>query len=243
MYKIRSRFTKKGDLIFISHLDLVRVFERAMRRANIPISYSQGFNPHPIMAFATALGVGVTSEAEYIDIQLDEKIELNDFIDRINAVMPDGLKIIKSKYIESTEDSLMAILKRSIYLVKVNLISELKEEFIIEQLSKFIDNEEIIEIKEKKKKNKDRYKRERNKVQETNIRPLINELMLFSVQGKELILKMNLVTGSVGNLKPETVMRKLEELTEIPMLLDSVRINRLELLKEQKGQFVELMEE
>ncbi|WP_026475953.1 TIGR03936 family radical SAM-associated protein [Alkaliphilus transvaalensis] len=246
MFKMRSRFTKTGDLVFISHLDLVRVFERAMRRANIPISYSQGFNPHPIMAFATALGIGVSSEAEYIDIQLDEEIDVNEFISRLNAVLPEGLKLLKSQYVAPKAESLMAILKRSIYIVKVDLETPMEEDAVRAQLSDFIKKEEIIEVKEKKKKKgKGGFRRDRdkNKVQETNIRPLIHELIIFSLNGQEMLLKMNLAAGSVGNLKPEIVVKHLKELTEIPLNLESVRISRLESLKEHNGQFVTLMEE
>ncbi|MBM7613589.1 TIGR03936 family radical SAM-associated protein [Alkaliphilus hydrothermalis] len=240
--KLRSRFSKKGDLIFISHLDVVRLFERAMRRGKIPISYTQGFNPHPIMAFATALGVGVESEAEYIDIQVDEKIETDEFISRLNAVMPGGLKILMSQYIDSSEDSLMAILRRSIYLVKINLEKTFDEEAIKEKINHFLTLEEIIEVKEKKKKKGKGFRRDKNKVQETNIRPLIHDLSLFSMNGQELILKMNLTTGSSGNLKPEVLVRKLAEETDLPIILDTVRINRLELLKEKDGQYVTLIE-
>ncbi len=242
MVKIRCRFSKKGDLIFISHLDLVRLFERAMRRSNLPISYSQGFNPHPVMAFATALGVGISSEAEYIDLQLEDRIAPAEFIERLNAVMPGGLTIMKAEYIEPGTESLMAILRRSLYLVTVQLTSEQEQESLEEKLRDFLRLETIIEIKEKKKKKGKQRRREQNLLQEINIREWIHGVELFSLIGKELIIKANLATGSAGNLKPEVLMNKIQEICDLPLDLETVRINRLELLKEGEGQFVPLMD-
>ena len=238
MYRLRSRFYKKDDLVFISHLDLMRVFERAMRRANIPISYTQGFNPHPIMAFATALGIGVASEGEYIDIQIDKHIELEDFIDRLNSVLPEGLKILQSVYITSSEDSLMSVIKRSVYLVKVKISDEITQAELEAKTDQFLSLTEIIEIKEKKKKNK----KDKPKLQETNIRDSIHQLNILSYNNNEIIFKMNLSAGSEKNLKPEIVIRKIAEATELPINLESIRIQRLELLKEQNGDFVSIIE-
>lgn len=241
MVKIRCQFSKTGDLIFISHLDLVRLFERAMRRSKLPISYSQGFNPHPIMAFATALGVGVSSDAEYVDLQLEKEIDPKEFTDQLNAVMPSGLKILKCKYIEPSAESLMAILKRSIYLIRVQLTAEMDQQTFEERLNNFLALDSIIEVKEKKKKGKHR-RRAENTLQEINIRNWIHEATLFSLTSKELIIRANLSTGSVGNLKPEVLMAKLKELCEIPIDLETIRINRLALLKEEAGQFIPLMD-
>lgn len=238
MHRLRSRFYKKDDLVFISHLDLVRVFERALRRAGIPVSYTQGFNPHPIMAFATALGIGVASEGEYIDIQIDKRIDTLEFIDKINSVLPQGLKILQAAYVASSEDSLMSQIKRSTYLVRVKASRNILQEELKEKLSYFLGQTEVFEAKEKKKKNKN------NKAthQETNIRDSIFELNVLSSFEDELIIKMNLAAGSEKNLKPEVVVRKIAEYTELPLNLESVRVHRLELLKEHNGDFVPIME-
>ncbi|AOY76860.1 TIGR03936 family radical SAM-associated protein [Clostridium formicaceticum] len=233
MYRIRSRFHKKGDMIFISHLDLVRLFERAFRRGNIPISYTQGYNPHPIMAFATALGVGVSSEGEYIDIEIEEKLDLKDFMERLNHVLPEGLCITKSKYISQKEDSLMSVIQYSSYIVKVVFEKEVPEEILQEKLEEFLSLEEIIEVKEKKKKN---YHKRSNKkqVQQVNIRPYILSIKVFKIVEKEVLLKMTLATGSSGNLKPEVVVKKFGEVAELQVNLEKTRVHRLELLTQIK---------
>ena len=69
--KVRIKFSKQGNLRFVGHLDMMRYFQKAFRRSELPISYSEGFSPHQIMSFAAPLGIGMTSEAEYVDITFD----------------------------------------------------------------------------------------------------------------------------------------------------------------------------
>ncbi|ABW19295.1 TIGR03936 family radical SAM-associated protein [Alkaliphilus oremlandii] len=237
MVTIRSRFYKKGDMVFISHLDLVRVFERAIRRANIPVDYTQGFNPRPIMAFATALGVGVASDGEYIDVQLMEEMDAESFKDSLNHVLPEGLGIIKSLEISSKEQSLMSVVASSTYLVQFRTTELLEEDAINHQIKEFLAEESIIEIKEKKdKKNKGNHRNKKPVFSETNIRPWIHSITLFSLDQHTIVLKMDLAAGSQGNLKPEVVVQKMDELEKISIILDSVRIHRLDLFKEENGE-------
>ncbi len=84
--KVRVKFSKYGVMKFIGHLDIMRYFQKAMRRAEIPAAYSQGFSPHMIMSFANPLGVGLTSDGEYFDIELEESISSEIAIGRLNAV-------------------------------------------------------------------------------------------------------------------------------------------------------------
>ncbi len=236
MITIRSRFYKKGDMVFISHLDLIRVFERAVRRANIPVAYTQGFNPRPIIAFATALSVGVSSEGEYIDIQLSEKMDADLFKENLNNVLPEGLQIIKSIAISNKEQSLMSVISSSTYLVKLKVNDITSKEYIEELISKLLNCESIIQIKQKK--NRSRKRNKKPEFREINIRPLIKSIELFSVDKDEVILKMHLAAGSENNLKPEIVIDKLCELTDLSITADETRIQRLDLLKEENGEYI-----
>ena len=69
--KVRIKFTKQGAMKFIGHLDIMRYFQKAMRRADVDIKYSEGFSPHQVMSFAAPLGVGLTSNGEYMDIEVN----------------------------------------------------------------------------------------------------------------------------------------------------------------------------
>jgi radical SAM-linked protein len=82
------RYAREERVKYISHLDLMRTFQRALRRAHIPVAYSTGFNPHPRLAFASALAVGVTSSDEYMDTILEEPMVPGEFVARMNSVMP-----------------------------------------------------------------------------------------------------------------------------------------------------------
>ena len=92
-FQIRLRFQKIGDLKFISHLDLMRTMRRAFHRAQIPLAYSCGFNPHPKMTFALPLSLGSESICEYMDITVTEELEYEQIKSRCNAVLPEELQI------------------------------------------------------------------------------------------------------------------------------------------------------
>lgn len=93
MYKIRFTFTKKGFLKYISHLDLMRLLQRAMRRANLPLKMSEGFSPHPKLSIARALKLGLESENEEASIMLKESMSVDEFKDRLQKQLPQGMEI------------------------------------------------------------------------------------------------------------------------------------------------------
>ena len=94
--RIIACFTKPDSVRFVSHLDTQRLFQRAFRRAGLPLAYSQGFNPHPLLSFATALSCGYTSDGEYFDVILSEPVEPEAFVTRVNAVLPEGMRIVSA---------------------------------------------------------------------------------------------------------------------------------------------------
>ena len=92
--KARIKFRKYGIMRFIGHLDVMRFFQKAMRRANIPIAFTGGYSPHMIMSFAQPLGVGLTSDGEYLDIELTESISSEDAVRQLNEVSVEGIEIL-----------------------------------------------------------------------------------------------------------------------------------------------------
>ena len=91
--KARIKFRKYGVMRFIGHLDVMRFFQKAMRRAGIPIAFTGGYSPHMIMSFAQPLGVGVTSDGEYLDIELKEETDCKEAVRRLNEVMVEGIEV------------------------------------------------------------------------------------------------------------------------------------------------------
>ena len=92
--KIRIKFKKYGSMKFIGHLDVMRYFQKVMRRAGVDICYSGGFSPHQVMSFASPLGVGVTSEGEYVDIEVHSSESSSVMVKRLNAVMTEGFEAV-----------------------------------------------------------------------------------------------------------------------------------------------------
>ncbi|MBE5960947.1 MAG: DUF2344 domain-containing protein [Lachnospiraceae bacterium] len=225
---VRVKFAKYGAVKFIGHLDVMRYFQKANRRAELNIVYSQGFNPHQIMSFAAPLGVGLTSDGEYVDLELHEMDTPEEMIKRLNATMNEGFLITGFKELpdplpNQRKETAMSLVAAADYLVSVKDGYEIvtkdgalsKEEF--ERLfGEFYAKEDITILKKTKKSEK-----------EVDIKPFIyqadftkesfyanNECKTEVADGtvhaqsyengKKLYLK--LATGSVTNLKPELVM-------------------------------------
>lgn len=116
--RIIARFEKGEAVRFVSHLDIQRTFQRAFRRANVPLAYSQGFNPHPQLSFATALSLGYTSEAEWFDIKLAEDMSPEAFQAAVNATLPTGFRILEASAAENGLPALTALMAAAEYEIR-----------------------------------------------------------------------------------------------------------------------------
>lgn len=230
MKNMRLKFIKRGNMIYISHLDLMRFFQRTFRRAGIMLKHTEGFNPQPKMSFATALALGTSSDGEYMDVELDSDISSEELLEKLNENLSEDIKILKAKERDGKE-SIMSLIEWGQYVVKVKSNTEYRIEEVQEKVDSFLKLEEIIELKEKKKKNK-------VTTREVNIRPNIKRLDLMTAENGEIMINMFLKTGSNGNLKPETVLAKLAEYTGLDFNLDSTRVHRVDLFVERDGKIV-----
>ncbi len=114
-----AEFEKKGRMVWFSHLDLQSTMQRALRRAELPVRFSQGFNPHVELAFATALSVGAESLCELMDVELAEEVAPADFLMRLNACLPEGLQVRRARLAQEGEPALAARLAEAEYAVCV----------------------------------------------------------------------------------------------------------------------------
>ena len=191
--KARIKFKKEGNLRFIGHLDVMRHFQKVMRRARIPIAFTAGYNPHMIMSFASPLGIGLTSQGEYFDIELAGHISSAEAVRRMNAVTAEGMEVISFRQIaEEKKMTAMAIASAADYLVGCKC-RENGAVFTQERITGFLGQQEIVVTKQTKRSE-----------QEADIRPLIYQMELT----KEGIY-LQLAAGSAQNLKPELVMSAL----------------------------------
>ena len=196
MIRYRIRYSKEGAARFISHLDMVRTFERVVRRASLPVSLSEGFNPHPKFGFGFPLPVGMAGQSEYVDLMLDSAMDPDQIVSSLERAMPPGLRVTGACLVEEEKSALMAQVERSVYQVRAA-----REELPkgVETLRKCLEDMmgmQEITISRRKKDG-------RNVI--FDIRP---GLLAFSVREDEaaVVIEMELMTSSSLNVRPEEVI-------------------------------------
>jgi radical SAM-linked protein len=116
MYHYLLSFSKEGDIKFISHLDLMRTFIRALRRAEMPVAYSQGFSPQPRLTFAAPLAVGLEARNEYLDLYLTEAWQNERILQALNGQLPLGIKVKGVHEVELNKDPLSSMVTAALYI-------------------------------------------------------------------------------------------------------------------------------
>lgn len=139
--RVRVRFAKDGDLRFTGHLDLQRLFERALRRSGLPLRYSQGFNPKVRLNLASALPLGFSSEAELLDFLLDEALETAEIQQRLSAALPADIQIRQVEFVPNQLPSLQSSLRTSEY--RVSFKPAVETRVIKEKLSQLLLQDNI----------------------------------------------------------------------------------------------------
>jgi radical SAM-linked protein len=117
--RMRIVFATDDSVKYVGHLDMARAWERAIRRARLPLAYTQGFNPQPRIQFAAALPVGFTGQAELVDVYLNEELEPDRFLARLSAVLPAGLRPVEARIVPRDWPSLQSQLRAARYRVEV----------------------------------------------------------------------------------------------------------------------------
>lgn len=207
---IRMKFRKHGCMKFIGHLDIMRYFQKAIRRADIDIAYSEGFSPHMIMSFAAPLGVGLTSEGEYVDLQVNSCVSSKAAVDALNNVMVDGMEVISFKLLPETVKNAMASVAAADYFV--NFREGYAPENWEEKFMKFLQKEELLIVKKTKRSEA-----------EVDLKP-----MLYKAEIREEGIFMQVACGSAGNLKPELVMEAFAKENGIELEPFALEVCRLE---------------
>lgn len=145
--RMRLRFGKSGAMRYLSHLELLTVFTRAVSKAGVPILFSQGFHPHPRFSFATATSVGVESVAEYMDMFVEDGIRAEEVLARLNAVLPVGLRILEAAQVDVKSPSLSTLIDKTRYRITFD---EAASDRLSEQCVQFMAHAEFV-IQRKKK--------------------------------------------------------------------------------------------
>ncbi len=228
---VRLKFTKGSEVKYISHLDLMRVFQRAIRRTGIPVSYSSGFNPHQEISFGAPLSLGVTSEAEYVDIRLAERVSLDEIKERLNSSMPDGIRILGGMELGDSVKSAMSVVTHARYRIRMS-IDDVSTDVLGESIRKFASQDSIRVMKKQPKKGFE--------LKEIDIKPMIVSMKLIESKEGQHEIECLLLSGSRGNLKPELLMEAFKGFSELD--IQGIRIHREEVYAEKNGRLVDLLE-
>lgn len=197
--RIIASFYKHNEVRFVSHLDMQRLFQRAFRRAGLPLSYSKGFNPHPLLSFATALSVGYTSECEYFDVFLDEKIDADEFRSRVNAVLPEGVAVTKAVDAGEMKASLTTLMRSADYFARLDFDREVTSDELENALASLLTGEIIVEKKTK------------GGMKDVDIRPLLISVNLIDCSEGSAILYIKGKLTAEGGLPLELLFGAISE--------------------------------
>ena len=233
--KIRIKFRKWGSMKFIGHLDMMRYFQKVMRRADVDIRYSEGFSPHQIMSFAAPLGVGITSDGEYFDIEVHSTKSSTEMIADLNATMVDGVEIIGYVALPDTAKPAMSIVSAADYVLSYKEGYETPYSFEewktkIEEL--FTSQNTFTIIKKTKKSER-----------EVDLKPLVYGFEVIEKDGKPAFY-INVSTGSVDNIKPELLLSSIYEKLGLEYNESAIAIHRKDVyaLNENTKQYVSLLD-
>ncbi len=219
--KIRIKFTKTGNMRFIGHLDILRYFQKLLRRAEVDVKYSEGFSPHPVMSFAQPLGLGDTSEGEYLDLEVCSSENSAVMLRRLNEKSCPEIQMLR--YVKIADETRRSNAMSNVAAADYRIL--FRQEALDEQAMRDMLAQEMLVVKRKTK----------TKEVETDIRPMI---LSWEIQEEGLFVR--LATGSAANCKPDTLIEAYDRFRGTASLPFACHFHRLEMYACKDGQFVPL---
>lgn len=204
---------------FIGHLDMMRYFQKAIRRAEIDICYSEGFSPHMIMSFAAPLGVGITSDGEYFDIEVNSTFSSKEAIERLNRVGVEGVEVTDYVELPAQAKTAMSIVHAADYKItfKEGYSSIYSAEEWKKLLQKYVFDANEFTIMKKTKKSE----------REVDLKPLIYDCQMDSLEDQPVFF-IKVSSGSVDNIKPELILSAILEKEGMVLDENAIQIHRTE---------------
>lgn len=207
--RLRIRFAKGEALKYISHLDLTRTWERAFRRAGLPVAFSQGFNPRPRFQIAAALPVGVTGRAELLDVWLTHALSPGDALSSLRPALPTGLEVLGVEEVELRAPSLQSQMRAAEYRAEVQ--SGEPVEAVRSRMQALLDAPVLL-----------RQRHHKGKMQSYDLRPLIQEVGIEVGDGCH-VLTMRLQASQQGAGRPDQVLGTLG-LSVVPHTVERTKL-------------------
>lgn len=199
MEKYRIRFSKTGRAKYISHLDLLKIFTRMARRTGLDLVYSQGFNPHAELVFSAPLPLGMTSEAEYVDMQLSGPADTDSIMELLRGSLPEGIVPLKIRHLEPGEGNVMRPVAFCRYRMELSFPDAASREIFPEKLRRCLEaGTPIITAKKSK-----------SGVKNVDIRPLIHSFGtdIADIPECGCAFTAILAAGNEANLRPEVALK------------------------------------
>ena len=210
---IRVKYEKNDSVKYVGHLDTMRTFTRCIKKTNLPIKFSSGFNPRVQLAFALPLAVGVTSECEYFDLELNGDVECQEVIDELNKNFPDGFKVLTCEKLEKAK-GLMSLVSEANYEISI-LLSTNDNEKLVAELKDAFNQEQVMITKQAKN----------GKEEQVDIKPLIIDLEVVDLNYNTIVVKVHCHAGSKNNLNPNYIVQVIKSVIPEDELED-VNIHR-----------------
>jgi len=196
MERLRVKFSRGEELKFISHLDIIRLWEKAFRRAGIPLAYSQGFSPHPQISLAVPLSLGMTSEAELMDVFCYRAVSPQWFKDAVNRQLPAGIEILQVQSVSTQLPSLQSSVRFASYRVEIQ--TEKTEKEVSEAIDRFMELASLP------------WHHQRDTgVRNYDLRLLVDDISLIEVRNGRCVLSMKLRCDTSGSGRPDQVLLAL----------------------------------
>lgn len=228
MERLRLAVKKDGALQFLSHLDFARAVRYVIVRAHLPINYSEGFNPHMKLSFASALGVGVCADVEYLDMELAEKIPVQEVMERMNAQSPDGFAVLDGHYIDAKAPKLMAMANYAVYDLFGPATAPLDQAGLDAVLRRFNDDADItfekVSIKGK------------HKAREIHVKDHVIEPLMGTIKDDRITIRAGIYQTADGAIKPQEVWDILVNSFELPAVADLMLARRRAIYTRKDGE-------
>ena len=190
--RLRVTFAKGEEVKYISHLDLMRLWERALRRAQVPLLHSQGYNPRPKMSLAVPLAVGITGQREVLDVMIERPLAPLDFTSALKRKLPAGITLVEVEEVYATLPALQTQVQSAEYLAIIAVTEEAQH--IEARLDSLLSSEHLPRQRRGK---------------EYDLRPLIEDLWLEVDDEGQYTLGMRLLAGQEGAGRPDEVLHQL----------------------------------
>lgn len=212
-------FSKTGVICYTSHLDIMKVFKRAFKKADVRLAYSQGFNPHPKMGFAQPLSLGYEGLQEYLEFEtVSDADEGEEILKALKAIMPEGLELLSIRKAPDMKKTLAAETSAARYEIKIP-VPESYSAGPREIYSTYMGNEEITALKKQKKK---------KEPVSVNIKPKIREIT-FNLRDSVLFIDTLLDSGSNSNLSPELIITTVLQALKLETPRNEIEVRRVEI--------------